>query len=95
VLAVEPEASDLRQRPREIREVITQEADRYRPSRRQGRASGHLQDEGRYVHPPEAVDPGVRRGATEFARSLWNLADTNRDSNTISESISVSIAGRR
>jgi len=29
-----------------------------------------------YVNPPEAVDPGVRRGATEFAQALRNLAES-------------------
>jgi len=29
-----------------------------------------------YVNPPEAVDPGVRRGATQFARALRNLAES-------------------
>ena len=29
-----------------------------------------------YVNPPEAVDPGVRRGATEVARAFWNLANS-------------------
>jgi ketosteroid isomerase-like protein len=29
-----------------------------------------------YVNPPEAVDPGVRRGATEVARALRNLAES-------------------
>ena len=29
-----------------------------------------------YVNPPEAVDPGVRRGATEFGQALRNLAES-------------------
>ena len=29
-----------------------------------------------YVNPPEAVDPGVRRGATEVAQALRNLAES-------------------
>src|SRR3954454_23571436 len=29
-----------------------------------------------YVNPPEAVDPGVRRGTDEFARALRNLSNS-------------------
>jgi ketosteroid isomerase-like protein len=33
-------------------------------------------EEVEYVNPPEAVDPGVRRGPTEVARALRNLAES-------------------
>jgi ketosteroid isomerase-like protein len=29
-----------------------------------------------YVNPPEAVDPGVRRGMTEVARAFQNFSDS-------------------